>query len=98
MSKICLIQPNADLEREMLIRLTLRQNPLFKIQDDPRITEVGRTPCRWSLGDVPQLFNPFVGLVGCIGPRPPPLAGASGYELKIFDGWNFSRAWPDPDR
>jgi exopolysaccharide biosynthesis polyprenyl glycosylphosphotransferase len=46
---------------------------LFKIKSDPRITRVGKTLRRYSLDELPQIFNIFLGEMSFIGPRPLPL-------------------------
>lgn len=57
-------------EKELIEKLSVRKGPLYKIKDDPRKTKVGAFIERYSLDELPQLFNVFMGSMSLVGPRP----------------------------
>jgi exopolysaccharide biosynthesis polyprenyl glycosylphosphotransferase len=53
--------------------------PVFKIQNDPRITAVGRLLRKTSMDELPQLINVLKGDMSLVGPRPLPIRDYAGF-------------------
>lgn len=71
MIKFRTMREGADVEKRDLTHLNQTGDTrLFKIRDDPRTTRLGRVLRRWSLDELPQLFNVLIGEMSLIGPRP----------------------------
>ncbi|WP_188042930.1 sugar transferase [Changpingibacter yushuensis] len=57
---------------------------LFKLKDDPRVTRVGKYLRRYSLDELPQLFNVLNGTMSLVGPRPPLMREVKTYDRHVY--------------
>ncbi|WP_448221783.1 sugar transferase [Gordonia iterans] len=73
----------ADQMREDIADQDDGNGVLFKVKGDPRVTRVGKFIRRFSLDELPQLFNVLGGTMSLAGPRPPLREEVARYDAKI---------------
>lgn len=89
---------NAEKDQQKLRYLNEADGPIFKIRNDPRLTNIGRFLSHSGLDELPQFFNVLKGDMNLVGPRPLPIIEAKRidkcYRLKrekvkpgIFSPW-----------
>ena len=71
---------DAEEQKEELLKKNEMTGPIFKIEDDPRITRVGRFIRRTSIDELPQFWNVLKGDMSLVGTRPPTVDEFQQYE------------------
>lgn len=61
---------DAEKRKKDLMDSNEMDGPVFKMKNDPRITRVGRFIRKYSIDEIPQLFNVLIGNMSIVGPRP----------------------------
>jgi exopolysaccharide biosynthesis polyprenyl glycosylphosphotransferase len=80
MAKFRTMVADAEQLRRRLAGANEQDGRMFKIRRDPRVTRAGRVLRRYSLDELPQLFNVMCGHMSLVGPRPPLPHEAAGYD------------------
>jgi len=79
MYKFRSMRTDAEMQHAELLAFNQMEGPVFKIDDDPRVTKFGRFLRKTSLDELPQLINVLRGEMSLVGPRPLPI-----YEVEKF--------------
>jgi len=77
---------NAEESQKNLAGLNEMDGPVFKMKNDPRVTQIGRLLRKFSIDELPQLINVIKGEMSIVGPRPPIPS-----EVKKYDRWQRRR-------
>jgi len=73
---------DAEARLNDLLKYNEMTGPVFKMTNDPRVTSIGKWLRKYSLDELPQLWNVFKGDMSLVGPRPPLLS-----EVEKYDNW-----------
>jgi lipopolysaccharide/colanic/teichoic acid biosynthesis glycosyltransferase len=77
---------DAEQRQAELLAQNEMSGPVFKMTNDPRITLVGKWMRKFSIDELPQLWNVFVGDMSLVGPRPP-----IPKEVEQYERWQRRR-------
>jgi exopolysaccharide biosynthesis polyprenyl glycosylphosphotransferase len=77
---------NAEELKTKLVKENEANGPVFKMKEDPRVTKIGKFLRKYSIDELPQLFNVLKGEMSLIGPRPP-----LPEEVEKYDNYHWRR-------
>jgi exopolysaccharide biosynthesis polyprenyl glycosylphosphotransferase len=83
MLKFRTMSNDAEQRKADLMELNEMNGPVFKIENDPRVTPLGRFLRRTSIDEFPQLWNVLRGEMSLVGPRPLPVGEVAMFESTV---------------
>ncbi len=86
MYKFRSMRSGAERELDKVASMNEADGLIFKMRNDPRVTRVGRFLRKWSLDELPQIFNVIKGQMSFVGPRPP-----LPEEVRNYNSWHRKR-------
>lgn len=86
MFKFRSMYPDAEKRLKELLAKNESSDGMFKMKNDPRITRIGHYLRKYSLDELPQIFNVLRGEMSLVGPRPPLVR-----ELEFYKPWHYVR-------
>ena len=89
--KFTTMTADADERKSELGHLNEMRGPVFKIKDDPRVTNLGRFLRKFSVNELPQLWSVLKGDMSLVGPRP-----AYPHELERYELWQKRKLCVQP--
>lgn len=79
MYKLRTMKIDADKEKNKIMDKNEQNGPAFKMENDPRITKVGKFLRKTSIDELPQFLNVLKGDMSVVGPRPPLIEEVNQY-------------------
>ena len=79
-----MVENASQLQQKLEAQNEVDGGVLFKIKDDPRITKIGKYLRKYSLDELPQLFNVLTGEMSLVGPRPLPVRDVQKFSPEYY--------------